>query len=483
MCGVFGAYSKNDNVAEDVYLGLSALQHRGQESAGIAWINGDRRINLRRGMGLVHEALNQEQLSSLHASAVIGHVRYSTTGASMPQNAQPICANYARGPVAIAHNGNLTNFRTLRDTLENQGAIFQSTSDTEAILHLLAHQPGIRPLEALHLALEQARGAFSLVVLIEDGIVAARDPWGFRPLALGRRGDNWYVSSESCAFQLLGAEFVRDVEPGEVLLIGKNGLSSHYLSERPERKRLCSFEYVYLARPDSVIEGRSVYKARKEMGRRLARGDSGERAHAAADTAEANFVAPMPDSGTTAALGYAQEAMLPFESAVVRNRYVGRTFIQPTQRVRELGVRIKLNPSPELFAGNSVVLVDDSLVRGTTAGLVVAMIRECKTTAIHLRISSPPVRYPCFYGLDTPSSGDLAAANYSLEEIAGSVGADSLCYLSKEDLTEAIGLPQEALCTACFDGDYLDPASEDERCGACSGGCERFFGRTKKNAS
>ncbi len=475
MCGVFGAYSTKDNVAEEVYLGLLALQHRGQESAGIAWINGDRRINLRRGMGLVHEALNQERLAGLHAHAVIGHVRYSTAGASMIQNAQPICANYAQGPVAIAHNGNLTNFCELRDTLENRGAIFQSTCDTEAILHLLAHQPRTRPLEALHRALAQARGAFSLVVLLEEGLVAARDPWGFRPLALGRRGDNWYVSSESCAFHLLGVEFVRDVEPGEVLLIGENGLSSHYLPERSNRKRLCSFEYVYLARPDSVIEGRSVYKARKEMGRRLARNNSGEHVLSNANAADANFVASMPDSGTTAAIGYAQEAGLPFESAVVRNRYVGRTFIQPTQRVRELGVRIKLNPSPELFAGNSVVLVDDSIVRGTTAGLVVAMIRECKTTAIHLRISSPPVRHPCFYGLDTPSTGDLAAARQSLEEIANSVGADSLCYLSKEDMIDAIGLPQDALCTACFDGDYLDPPSESGHCSCAAGSCERIF--------
>lgn len=475
MCGVFGAYSERDNVAEEVYLGLSALQHRGQESAGIAWINGDRRINLRRGMGLVHEALKQEQLATLHARTVIGHVRYPTAGASMPQNAQPLCANYAQGPVAIAHNGNLTNFRELRDALENRGAIFQSTCDTEAILHLLAHQPRRRPLEALHRALGQARGAFSLVVLLEEGLVAARDPWGFRPLALGRRGGNWYVSSESCAFHLLGVEFVRDIEPGEVLLINEAGLSSHCLPERADRRRLCSFEYVYLARPDSVIEGRSVYKARKEMGRRLAREDGEELILSQAAGAGADFIAPMPDSGTTAALGYAQEAGLPFESAVVRNRYVGRTFIQPTQRVRELGVRIKLNPSPELFAGKRVVLVDDSIVRGTTAGLVVAMIRECKTTAIHLRISSPPVRYPCFYGLDTPSSRDLAAANYSLGEIADSVGANSLRYLSKEEMIEAIGLPQEKLCTACFDGDYLDEPPRSECRGCASGGCESIF--------
>lgn len=469
MCGVFGAYSRQDNVAEDVYLGLLALQHRGQESAGIAWINGERRINLRRGMGLVHEAMNQDELSSVQARAVIGHVRYSTAGGSLAQNMQPICANYAQGPVAIAHNGNLTNFREMRDELENMGAIFQSTCDTEAILHLLAHQPQRRPLEALHHALERAIGAFSLLVLLEEGLVAARDPWGFRPLALGRRGGNWYVSSESCAFNLIGAEFVRDIEPGEILLIGPDGLSSYHLPDTGDRKRLCSFEFVYLARPDSVIEGRSVYQARKAMGRRLARNRTGECVHSAAaatNPAAADFVASMPDSGTTAALGFAQEAALPFESAVVRNRYVGRTFIQPTQRVRELGVRIKLNPSPELFAGRSVALVDDSIVRGTTAGLVVTMIRECGTKAIHLYISSPPVRHPCFYGLDTPSAGDLAAARLSLEEIAAQVGADSLCYLSQDDMVDAIGLPADMLCTACFDGDYMG-APDTNR--ACSG--------------
>jgi amidophosphoribosyltransferase len=460
MCGVLGAFSRTDCVAEEVYLGLLALQHRGQESAGVAWIDDFGRVNVEKGMGLVHEALDQNSLSNTKVTSAIGHVRYSTAGGSLLQNAQPICANYAQGPMAIAHNGNLTNLADLRTSLEKRGAIFQSTSDTEAILHLVAHQPDKRPLDALIYALERARGAFSLVVLLEEGLVAARDPWGFRPLVLGKRGDNYYVASESCAFSLIGATLVRDIEPGEVLLINEKGLTSYRLDVETERRWLCSFEFVYLARPDSVIEGRSVYKARQEMGRSLARdGAGGEGCIFRGDANAADFVAYLPDSGTTAAIGYAEESGIPFEAAVVRNRYVGRTFIQPTQRVRELGVRIKLSPSQELFADNSAILVDDSLVRGTTAGRVVTMIRECNAKELHLRISSPPVRYPCYYGIDTPSRGDLAAAEHSPEEIAASIGADSLRYLSKDGLIEAIGLPKNNLCTACFDGCYLDSAS------------------------
>jgi amidophosphoribosyltransferase len=456
MCGVLGAFSPRDFVAEEVYLGLSALQHRGQESAGVAWIGPDRRVFAVKGMGLVHEALDQSVLARTPAKSVIGHVRYSTAGGSMFQNAQPICANYAQGPVAIAHNGNLTNFDVLRSTLENRGAIFQSTSDTEAILQLMAHQPRRRPFEALLRALAEVRGAYCLVVLLEEGLVAARDPWGFRPLSLGRRGDNYYVASESCAFNLLGVSFVRDIEPGEVVMINEQGVTSYRLPIEAEKKWLCSFEYVYFARPDSIIEGRSVYRARQEMGRRLAAGGIGESSASGNDAPFADFVAAFPDSGTTAALGYAEKSGLPYEAAVVRNRYVGRTFIQPTQKVRELGVRIKLNPNPELFEGRSAVLVDDSIVRGTTAGLVVSMIRECRAKALHLRISSPPVRFPCFYGIDTPSSRDLAAAKYSLDDIVRTVGADSLRYLGKDDMIGAIGLPGDSLCTACFDGGYLN---------------------------
>jgi amidophosphoribosyltransferase len=461
MCGVFGAYSPRDFVAEEVYLGLSALQHRGQESAGVAWIDGDRRVNTIKGMGLVHEALSQRVLAETPVKSAIGHVRYSTAGGSMLQNAQPICANYAQGPVAIAHNGNLTNFHELRGILESRGAIFQSTSDTEAILQLLAHQPKRSPFEALLRALSEVRGAYCLVVLLEEGLVAARDPWGFRPLSLGKRGGNYYVASESCAFNLLGASFVRDIAPGEVVMINGDGVTSYSLSIESRKKWFCSFEYVYFARPDSVIEGRSVYGARQEMGRKLAMSWG---------AAGADFVASFPDSGTTAALGYAQASGVPFKAAVVRNRYVGRTFIQPTQKVRELGVRIKLNPCPELFRDRSAVLVDDSIVRGTTAGLVVSMVRECSARALHLRISSPPIKYPCFYGIDTPSSGDLAAAKCNEDDMARTVGADSLHYLSKEDMIEAIGLPRDSLCTACFDGEYLG-AESFTRPAAC---CEIF---------
>jgi amidophosphoribosyltransferase len=442
-------------VAEEVYLGLSALQHRGQESAGVAWIDRNGRINSIKGMGLVYEALDQGTLAETTAKSAIGHVRYSTAGGSMLQNAQPICANYAQGPVAIAHNGNLTNFDELRATLESRGAIFQSTSDTEAILQLMAHQPKRNPFEALLRALVEARGAYCLVVLLEEGLVAARDPWGFRPLALGKRGDNYYVTSESCALNLLGASFVRDIEPGEVVLINEKGATSYRLPVKTDRKWLCSFEYVYFARPDSVIEGVSVYRARHEMGRKLA-----------SEPLPADFVASFPDSGTTAALGYAEASGIPFEAAVVRNRYVGRTFIQPTQKVRELGVRIKLSPCPELFRDRSAILVDDSIVRGTTAGLAVSMIRECSARDLHLRISSPPVRHPCFYGIDTPSSGDLAAAKYTQDDMARTVGADSLRYLSKEDMIAAIGLPPNSLCTACFDGNYLE---EVLSCSCCCG--------------
>lgn len=459
MCGVFGAYSKSDNVGEEVYLALLALQHRGQESAGVAWIDGEGHMNVTKRMGLVNEALDQEELAELSARSMIGHVRYPTSGAAVNQNSQPIGANYAQGPIAVAHNGNITNYHELRDVLEKRGAIFQSTCDSEVILHLLSHQPSRSPLDALKRAMPSVHGAYSLVALIEEGLVAVRDPWGFRPLSLGRRGDNWYVASETCAFTLLGVSPVRDVEPGEIVVINDRGLTSYKMPSRPARKMLCSFEFVYLARPDSVINGISVYEARKEMGRRLARSSGSTVSLSDADPAHADFVTTLPDSGTTAALGYAQASGLEYEGAVVRNRYVGRTFIQPTQKVREIGVRTKLSPSDAMLRGKSVVLVDDSIVRGTTAGLVVSMIRGCGASAIHLSISSPPVKCPCYYGIDTPSRGELAAASHTLEEIASSVGADTLRYISQQDMIDAIGMPQDALCTACFDGRYVDEPS------------------------
>ncbi len=452
MCGVFGAYSQSGAaVLEDIYLGLCALQHRGQLSAGVAWIDGGS-VHIKKGLGLVHEALSQSELAKIEAHTAIGHVRYATAGGARPENSQPLGANYAQGPIAIAHNGNLTNAVALSSYLANRGAIFQTSCDTETIIQLMAHQPGTVQLEALETALSKIKGAYSVAVLLNDCLIAARDPWGFRPLALGRRGDAYFVASESCALDIIGAEFVRDVEPGEILVIDRRGIISRKLPKEAPRHHRCSFEYVYFARPDSVIDGRSVYSARKKLGACLAkRGGCPENA----------VVAGMPDSGTLAALGLAEEAGVCFESGVVRNRYVGRTFIQPTQRVRDAGVKIKLNPQPGIFEGKEAVIVDDSLVRGTTAGRIVSMIRESGAEKVHMRIASPPVCYPCYYGIDTPSSEELAAAQMDIPELCRKIGADSLEYISCDDLCAAIGLPRGELCTACFDGNYLE--EEDDQ--------------------
>jgi len=453
MCGVFGAFSPSgSSVLEDVYLGLYALQHRGQESAGISWINGEENIHSLKGMGLVHIALDQKKLASIQAGCAIGHVRYSTTGESLLANAQPLAAKYARGPIAIAHNGNLTNADGIRRYLENRGAIFQSTTDTEVIIHLMAHQSHKPPLDALVDSLRRLRGAYSLSVLLGKRLIGARDPWGFRPLVLGKRGDVTYIASETCALDIVGAQFLRDVEPGEIVMIDSTGIKSLRIPVRTTRHYACSFEYVYFARPDSVIDGRSVYKVRKALGERLAAG---------APSPSADFVTGMPDSGTLAALGYSEASGKPFEIAVVRNRYVGRTFIQPTDLVRNLGVRIKLNPIRELLKDREVVVVDDSIVRGTTARRIVNMMRENGASAVHLRIASPPVRFPCYYGIDTPTCEELAAAQLDLPSLEKMVGADSLLYMSAEDLVSAIGKPRCELCTACFTGDYLQGGDED----------------------
>ena len=453
MCGVFGAFSAAGNsVLEDVYLGLYALQHRGQESAGISWINGEENVHSLKGMGLVHIALDQKKLASIKAGCAIGHVRYSTTGESLLANAQPLAAKYARGPIAIAHNGNLTNADGIRRYLENRGAIFQSTTDTEVIIHLMAHQSHKPPLDALVDSLRRLRGAYSLSVMLGRRLIAARDPWGFRPLVLGERDDVTYVASETCALDIVGAKFIRDVEPGEIVVIDGTGIKSVRIPVKTKRHYACSFEYVYFARPDSVIDGRSVYKVRKALGKRLAIG---------APCPSADFITGMPDSGTLAALGYAEAAQKPFEIAVVRNRYVGRTFIQPTDLVRNLGVRIKLNPIRELLKGKEVVVVDDSIVRGTTARRIVNMMSENGASGVHLRIASPPVRFPCYYGIDTPTCEELAAAQLDVPSLEKMVGADSLAYMSPEDLVAAIGRPRCELCTACFTGDYLQGGDED----------------------
>ena len=452
MCGVFGAYSQSGTaVLEDIYLGLCALQHRGQLSAGVAWIDGGS-VHIKKGLGLVHEALSQSELAKIGTHTAIGHVRYATAGGTRPENSQTLGANYAQGPIAIAHNGNLTNAVALSSYLANRGAIFQTSCDTETIIQLMAHQPGTVQLEALETALAKIKGAYSLTVLLNDCLIAARDPWGFRPLVLGRRDDTYFVASESCALDIIGAELIRDVEPGEILVIDRRGIISRKLPKQAQRHHRCAFEYVYFARPDSVIDGRSVYGARKKLGACLAE-CGGCPANA--------VVAGMPDSGTLAALGLAEAAGVDFESGVVRNRYVGRPFIQPTQRVRDAGVKIKLNPQPGIFDGKEAVIVDDSLVRGTTAGRIVSMIRESGAEKVHMRIASPPVCYPCYYGIDTPSSEELVAAQMDIPELCEKIGADTLRYISCEALCEAIGLPRTELCTACFDGNYLE--EEDDQ--------------------
>ncbi|WP_352401764.1 amidophosphoribosyltransferase [Synergistes jonesii] len=449
MSGIFGAYSAvKKTVLEEVYLGLYALQHRGQESAGISWIQ-DGSVASKRGLGLLHNAIDQKRLADGEAYNAIGHVRYVPLESSRLQNVLPISANYARGPIAIAHDGLITNLAELTRQLEQRGAIFQSSTNSEAILHMMAQKSHMQPIDALVDALRRIEGSYALAVLLENSLVAARDPYGFKPLVLGEREGTYYVASESCALDIVGATLLRDVEPGEIVVVNGKGVKS--LRVRPEEKcrRLmhCSFEYVYTARPDSIIDGRSVYEARKEMGRRLAR---------KSPCPGADLVAGMPDSGTIAAIGYAQASKTPFEMAVVRNRYVGRTFIQPTQKVRELGVKIKLNPIEALFKDKKAAIVDDSIVRGTTAERIVSMIRSCGAEEVHLRIASPPVLHPCRYGIDTRKENTLAAVRMTLDELCRKVGADSLDYLSEEDLTAAVGLPEEKLCTACFSGKYLE---------------------------
>ncbi len=448
MSGIFGAYSvRNQTVLEEVYLGLYALQHRGQESAGIAWAREGHAASA-RGFGLLHNAIDQHKLSLEPARCAIGHVRSVPLESARLCNVLPVCANYARGPIAIAHDGLITNLDSLKSQLESRGAIFQSATNSEAILHMVAHKPHMEPVDAIVDALKRLEGSYAITVMHGDALVAARDPYGFKPLVIGERDGTYYAASESCALDIVGARLLRDVAPGEIVIINAGGMKSlRVRADRPERCMHCSFEYVYTARPDSIIDGRSVYEARKEMGRRLA---------LKAPCAGADLVAGTPDSGTIAAVGYARAASVPFEMAVVRNRYVGRTFIQPTQKVRELGVKIKLNPIAGLFKDKRAVIVDDSIVRGTTAERIVTMIRGCGADEVHLRIASPPVTHPCRYGIDTRKEETLAAVRMTRNELCRKVGANSLDYLAEEDLIAAIGLPGDKLCTACFSGRYLE---------------------------
>ncbi|HET9491170.1 MAG TPA: amidophosphoribosyltransferase [Methylomirabilota bacterium] len=440
-CGVFGIWN-HPEAGNVTYLGLYALQHRGQESAGIAATDGAS-FHTEKAMGWVADVFSPERLRRLPGHRAIGHVRYSTAGASRLRNAQPITANTARGPIAIAHNGNLTNADALRREMERDGAIFQSTSDTEVILHLLARAPAGSLAEQLPHALGQVTGAYSLLILTPDAMYAVRDPYGFRPLTLGRLGDAWVVASETCALDLIEARYEREVNPGEILMISDAGLQS--LRPFPTAERLqCVFEYVYFARPDSVLWGRNVHTVRKALGRELAR----------EHPVEADVVIPVPDSGTSAALGFAEQSGIRYEMGLIRNHYVGRTFIEPKQGIRHFGVKVKLNPMPEMLEGRRVVVVDDSIVRGTTSRKIVRMIQSAGAREVHMRISSPPIQWPCYYGIDTPTRKDLIAASHSVDETRRYLGAESLGYLSLEGMLKSTGSDPTQFCHACFTGSY-----------------------------
>jgi len=441
-CGVFGVYG-HPEAANLVYLGLYALQHRGQESAGIVSSNGKVLI-AHRGMGLVADIFNNKVIEQLEGTSAIGHNRYSTTGSTSLKNCQPLVVEYAQGGLALAHNGNLVNFDELRERLEKNGAIFQSSSDSELIIHLIASAQAAELPEKLIEALAQVRGAYSLVLLTERQIIAARDPWGFRPLVLGKLNDATIVASETCALDLVRAEYVREVEPGEIVVIDEDGIRSlRPFAAMPARR--CIFEYVYFARPDSLLYGRNVYQVRKLQGKALAR----------ECPADADIVVPVPDSGNAAALGYAEQSGLPFEMGLVRSHYIGRTFIEPRQSIRHFGVKIKFNPVVGLLRGRRVVLIEDSIVRGTTLRKVIPMLRQAGAREVHMRIAAPPTTNSCFYGIDTPTREELLASHQSVEEIRKYITADSLAYLSWDGLYSFLGNGnREGYCDACFTGRY-----------------------------
>ncbi|HEY6085542.1 MAG TPA: amidophosphoribosyltransferase [Nitrospira sp.] len=441
-CAVFGIYG-HEEAANLTYLGLYALQHRGQEASGIVAGDGEQ-FFIQKGMGLVADIYNKSVLEKLPGHMAIGHNRYSTAGGSDLKNVQPLIVNFAFGNLALAHNGNLINAQVLLNELEAYGAIFQSTSDSEVIIHLIAHSRANTFLARVIDALSQVRGAFSVVLMTDNGLIAARDPYGLRPLCIGRVRSSWLVASETCAFDLLDAEYVREVEPGELVVLSEQGLESHHPFAKTD-PAMCVFEYVYFARPDSKIYGaNAVYATRKALGRQLAQ----------ESWVPADIVIPVPDSGVPAALGYAEGGGIRFETGLIRNHYVGRTFIEPEQSIRHFGVKVKLNAVQEVLEGKRVVVVDDSLVRGTTSRKIVKMIRQAGAKEVHMRISSPPIISPCFYGIDTPTKRELIASSHSIEEIRKYITADSLAYLSLEGmLKSAPGSPTQ-YCSACFTEKY-----------------------------
>ncbi|MBI2679084.1 MAG: amidophosphoribosyltransferase [Candidatus Koribacter versatilis] len=449
-CGVVAIYA-HPEASKLAYLGLHMLQHRGQESAGIVSSDGVT-LHAHKAMGHVAEIFTQDVLARLAGPLAIGHTRYSTSGDSALLNAQPIMVDCNKGMIALAHNGNLVNAHVIRQKLEQQGSIFQTTSDTEVIVHLVAQSKEQTLPEAIADALRRIEGAFSLVLMTRDRVFAVRDPRGFRPLSMGRikaeraqQTDTIVFASETCAFDLIGATYERDVSPGEMIVVGPEGVSSRFYHSTAQPQSACIFEHVYFSRPDSIVFGRSVQESREQLGRQLAK-ETG---------VEADIVVPVPDSGVVAATGYSEQSGIPLRLGLIRNHYVGRTFIEPSQRVRDFGVRLKLNPVRSLLAGKRVILIDDSIVRGTTSRKIVRMVREAGAKEVHMRISCPPTISPCFYGVDTPSKSQLIAANKSIEEIREYIGADSLAYLSHEGMKEACGEGERVTyCSACYTGKY-----------------------------
>lgn len=449
-CGVFGVFGHKDAAALTA-LGLHALQHRGQEACGIVSIDDDGVFHAHRALGLVDSTFSKASvIEKLQGHIALGHNRYATSGETMLRNVQPFYGDLSFGGFSVAHNGNLTNAFKIRENLVKKGALFQSTSDTEVIVHLVAAQDEDTPIiKRVQNALEQVQGAFSLIAARDDCLIGVRDPYGVRPLMVGKLGDAYIITSESCALDIIGAEYLRDLEPGEAAIVHKNGINFEQMLEKKSR-RFCIFEYVYFARPDSVIEGKSVYDTRRQIGVELAR---------EAPCPTGDIVVPVPDSGVPSAIGYAVESGLPFELGIIRNHYVGRTFIEPTQQIRHLGVKLKHNANKAYIKGKSVILVDDSIVRGTTSRKIVEMVREAGAKEVHMRISSPPTKYSCFYGIDTPESKDLMANKFDVAEICKQIGADSLSYISLDGLYRAVGeanrdADNPNYCDACFSGEY-----------------------------
>lgn len=454
-CGVLGIFN-GDHLTRNITMGLYALQHRGQESAGFAIANGER-VRVRKSMGLVSHLVKEHNLEELSGHAVIGHVRYSTTGSSTLANAQPILVSCKWGHLAIVHNGNLTNTPEMRDDMERQGHIFLSTTDSEVLLHEIARTQAPTLSEAIKIACAKLTGSFCIIFLTKDAMYVVRDGFGFRPMCLGKMNKSWVIASETCAFDLLGADYVRDVHPGEMITIDYDGMHSEPFTSKP-RKAHCIFEYVYFSRPDSLIFEHSCDKIRRRIGRQLAK----------ECPVSADIVIAVPDSSTTAALGYAQESKLPFEIGLLRNHYVGRTFIDPAQDVREQKVRLKFNTIQGVLKGKRVCVVEDSIVRGTTLKLIARMIREAGATEVHIRISSPPVAHPCFFGMDFPTSGELVASSLSPAEIGKMLGVNSLGYLSVDGLRGAAPGSPKDYCAACFDGNYPDYIPCDPTKTSCS---------------